>query len=127
MDLQETTRRDDIYNDLVEIHSKLTVLPVFPSLMWLWAFDVLEENFRTYSKQPADDWQEYAIAEGVTLKTIFDKFWDDVEQIGLNMDLGGEVIQDVLFDWMIDNDFLVLLDDDGWLNDENSDEESDDN
>lgn len=127
MDLQETTRRDDIYNDLVEIHSKLTVLPVFPSLMWLWAFDVLEENFRTYSKQPADDWQEYAVAEGVTLKTIFDKFWDDVEQIGLNMDLGGEVIQDVLFDWMIDNDFLVLLDDDGWLNDENSDEESDDN
>ena len=127
MDLQETTRRDDIYNDLVEIHSKLTVLPVFPSLMWLWAFDVLEENFRTYSQQPADDWQEYAVAEGVTLKTIFDKFWDDVEQIGLNMDLGGEVIQDVLFDWMIDNDFLVLLDDDGWLNDENSDEESDDN
>jgi len=127
MDLQETTRRDDIYNDLVEIHSKLTVLPVFPSLMWLWAFDVLEENFRTYSKQPADDWQEYTVAEGVTLKTIFDKFWDDVEQIGLNMDLGGEVIQDVLFDWMIDNDFLVILDDDGWLNDENSDEESDDN
>lgn len=127
MDLQETTRRDDIYNDLVDIHSKLTVLPVFPSLMWLWAFDVLEENFRTYSKQPADDWQEYAVAEGVTLKTIFDKFWDDVEQIGLNMDLGGEVIQDVLFDWMIDNDFLVILDDDGWLNDENSDEESDNN
>ena len=126
MDLQETTRRDDVFNDLVEMHSKLNAISVFPSLMWLWAFDVLEENFRLYS-QPGDDWQEYTTAQDVTLKTIFDKFWNDVEQIGLHMDLGGEVIQDVLFDWMIDNDFLVLLDEDGWLNDENSGEESDNN
>ena len=33
------------------------------------------------------------------------------------MDLGGEIIEEVIRDWMIDNDFLVALDDDGWLDD----------
>ena len=35
------------------------------------------------------------------------------------MDLGGEIIEEVIRDWMIDNDFLVVLDDDGWLNERN--------
>jgi hypothetical protein len=33
------------------------------------------------------------------------------------MDLGGEIIEETIRDWMIDNDFLVSLDDDGWLDD----------
>jgi len=30
IDLQEATRRDDVYRDLNEIVDKITVLPVFP-------------------------------------------------------------------------------------------------
>jgi hypothetical protein len=33
------------------------------------------------------------------------------------MDLGGEVMDEVIRDWMRENNFLVALDDDGWLND----------
>jgi len=33
------------------------------------------------------------------------------------MDHGGEILEEVIRDWMRDNDFLVALDDDGWLDD----------
>jgi hypothetical protein len=35
----------------------------------------------------------------------------------MNMDLGGEIIEEVIRDWMRENDFIVALDDDGWLDD----------
>jgi hypothetical protein len=125
VDLQEATRRDDVYKDLEEIRLKLVDLPVFPSLMWLWAYDVLADVY-TNHQAPASEWDEEVIAEGVTLKQIWDKFWIDVDKLGLNMDLGGETIEEVITDWMRDNDFLVVLDNDGWL-DDNEDSDDKDN
>lgn len=115
LDLQEQTRRDDVYNDLNKIVDQLSALPVFPSLMWVWTFDIIRNVFEDY--QEVAEYNDYVIAEGTTLKQIFDKFWDDVDNLGLNMDLGGEIIDETIRDWMIDNDFLVSLDDDGWLDD----------
>ena len=116
LDLQEQTRRDDVYNDLNKIVDQVTALPVFPSLLWVWTFDVLR-NIYEDNKEIAE-YNDYVIAEGTTLKDIFDKFWSDVDNLGINMDLGGEIIEETIRDWMIDNDFLVSLDDDGWLDDE---------
>jgi hypothetical protein len=42
------------------------------------------------------------------------------------MDLGGDIIEETLRDWMIDNNFLVALQDDGWL-DDNEDSDDQDN
>lgn len=108
-------RRDNVYNELNKIVDQLSALPVFPSLMWTWAFDVLR-NIYEDNKEVAE-YNDYVIAEGTELKQIFDKFWEDVDSLGINMDLGGEIIEEVIRDWMIDNDFLVSLDDDGWLDD----------
>jgi hypothetical protein len=83
--------------------------------MWAWAFDVLR-NIYENNKEIAE-YNDYVIAEGTELKQIFDKFWEDVDNLGLSMDHGGEIIEEVIRDWMIDNDFLVSLDDDGWLDD----------
>jgi hypothetical protein len=120
LDLQEQTRRDDIYNELNLIVDKITTLTVFPSLLWVWTFDVLRN---IYENNRFEDLAETDIADevvpvGITLKQIFDKFWEDVDGIGLSMDLGDEIIDEVIRDWMRDNDFLVALDDDGWLDDE---------
>ena len=126
LDLQEQTRRDDIYNELNEIVDKITTLPVFPSLLWVWTFDVLRniyENNR-YEDLAVHDYVDEAVPAGVTLKQIFDKFWEDVDGIGLSMDLGDEIIDETIRDWMRDNDFLVLLDDDGWLDDEENEGEN---
>jgi len=119
LDLQEQTRRDDIYNDLNQIVDKITTLPVFPSLLWVWTFDVLRniyENSR-YEDLAVNDYADEAVPAGITLKQIFDKFWEDVDGIGLSMDLGDEIIDETIRDWMRDNDFLVSLDEDGWLDD----------
>jgi hypothetical protein len=37
------------------------------------------------------------------------------------MDLGGEIIEETIMDWMRENDFLVSLDEDGWLDEEEED------
>ena len=117
LDLQEATRRDDVYNQLNEIIDKLEKIPVFPSLMWVWSFDIIREIFENYQMKDlaVNDYVDEAVPEGITLKQIFDKFWDDVDGFGLSMDSGGDIIEEVIRDWMRDNNFLVSLDEDGWL------------
>lgn len=120
LDLQEQTRRDDIYKDLNEIVDKITTLPVFPSLLWVWTYDVLRNIYENnkYEDLAVNDYVDEAVPQGITLKQIFDKFWEDVDGIGLSMELGDEVIEETIRDWMRDNDFLVALDEDGWLDEE---------
>ena len=114
LDLQEATRRDDTFNQMLEINKLLGEVLVFPSLMWTWAFDVIKDIYDNH--QDLDN--EYIVVVGTTLKQIWDKFWDDAEKLGLNMDLGGEIIHETILDWMIENEFLAVLDDDGWLDEE---------
>jgi hypothetical protein len=127
LDLQEATRRDDVFKDLNEIVDKITVLPVFPSLVWVWSFDVLRsiyENNR-FEDLAVNDFVDEAVPAGITLKQVFDKFWEDADGIGISMDLGDEIIDETIRDWMRDNDFLVALDKDGWLDDEEEEDATD--
>jgi len=124
LDLQERTRRDDVFNELNEIIDKLEKIPVFPSLMWVWAFDIMKEIFDNYQYKDlaVNDYVDEAVPEGITLKQIFDKFWEDVEGFGLSMDSGGDIIEEVIRDWMRENNYLVALDDDSWLDEEGNNE-----
>jgi len=108
---KEQLRKDDVYNQLNEIIDKLQNIPVFPSLMWVWAFDVIKEIFDNYQiiHLAANDYVDEAVPAGITLKQIFDKFWEDVDGFGLSMDSGGDIIEETIRDWMRDNDFLVSL------------------
>ena len=120
IDIQEATRRDDVFRDLNEIIEKMSSMPVFPSLLWTWTFDIIKDIFDNcqYKDLAVNDYVDEAVPEGITLKQIFDKFWNDVDSLGITMDTGGEIIEEVIRDWMRDNDFLVALDNDGWLDDE---------
>ena len=113
LDLQEATRRDDTFNELLAINEKLTNLTVFPSLLWAWTFDIIKDIFDNNAEVGYDE----AITEGVTLKQIFDKFFIDCDKLGIDMDMGGELMEEVIRDWMRENNFIVVLDDDGWLDD----------
>ena len=84
IDLPEATRRNDTFEELNELVDRLTNLSVFPSLMWLWAFDIIRDIYKNNAEYGYDE----SIAEGVTLKQIFDKFWDDCDGLGLNMEIG---------------------------------------
>jgi len=125
IDLQEATRRDDTFNQMLEINNMLGQVSVFPSLMWTWAFDVLKDIYdnNQYKDLAVNDYVDEAVPESITFKQVWDKFWEDADSLGLNMDLGGETIEEVIRDWMRENDFLVALDEDGWLDDEEDEDE----
>ena len=118
-DLLDVTRRDDVFNQMLEINRLLSDVAAFPSLLWAWVFDIIKDIYD--NNQIADlaetDISDEGIPEGITLKQIFDKFWEDVDSLGLTMDDGGEILEECVRDWMRENDFLVALDDDGWLDD----------
>jgi hypothetical protein len=120
LDLLEQTRRDDLYEDLNEIVNKITNLPVFPSLLWVWTFDIIKDIFdnNQFVDLAETDIADEVVPEGVTLKQIFDKFWEDVDTLGFTMDNGDEILNECIRDWMRENNFLVSLEDDGWLDDE---------
>ena len=120
IDLPEATRRNDVFNELMEINLHLSQLTVFPSLLWAWAFDIMKDIFdnNQITDLAANDYVDEAVPEGVTFKQIFDQFWEDVDSLGFTMDHGGEILEETIRDWMREKDFLVALDDDGWLDDE---------
>jgi hypothetical protein len=117
LDLQEQTRRDDVFNELMEINIHLSQLPVFPSLLWAWTFDIIKDIFdnNQYIDLATTDIADEAVPADITLKQIFDKFWEDVDTLGFTMDNGGEILEEVIRDWMRENNFLIALDEDGWL------------
>lgn len=103
---------DLLFNDLLDINERVTKLPVFPSLGWVWTFDIIKDIFdnNQYIHLAATDIADEAVPEGVTLKEIFNKFYEDIDSLDINMDQGGEILEEVIRDWMHENDFLVYLD-----------------
>lgn len=105
---------DLLFNDLLDINERVTKLPVFPSLGWVWIFDIIKDIFdnNQYIHLATNDYVDDAVPEGVTLKQIFNKFYEDVDTLDINMDQGGEILQEVIRDWMHENDFLMYIDQD---------------
>lgn len=119
VDFQDMAKRDDTFNQLLVINEQLDKLSVYPGLVWVFTFDIIKDIYEECQFIEGDPWQEEVISAGTDLKVIFDKFWEDCDMLGFSFDLGGEIIEETLRDWMRENNFLVALDDDGWLNDEN--------
>jgi len=112
-------QRDQVFDDMNKVIDILEKSPCFPPLLWAWVFDIIRNTYENnqYADLAVNDYVDECVPEGITLKQIFDKLWNDVDSLGLNMNHGGEVIEETIFDWMRENDFLVALDDDGWLDD----------
>ena len=105
--------KDRVFNDLVDIHAKLCNLEVSPSLVWVLAFDIMKDMYEEH--ETVKTYNDYIVGEGVTIKDVFDKFYDDADTLRIHMDMGLEIINELLFDWMLENNFLVAVDEDGWL------------
>ncbi len=113
IDLPEATRRNDVFTELGRIKVALDNISVFPSLLWVWVYDVMADIYQNeyYDLLTEKDYVDEAVPTGITLKQIFDQFWEDVDGLGLTMDSGGEIIEEVVRDWMRDNDFLISIED----------------
>ena len=96
---------------------ELNGLKVFPSLVWLWVWDVIRNLQDTNPNvTPFSPVQDYVFVGD--LDVVFQALWDQVDKTGFTLEYGVEDLDEAIRDWLIDNDFLVALDDDGWLDEE---------
>ena len=117
IDLLEASRRDYNYEKVNEVIDSLKQIDVFPSLVWVWCWDMIRS---WYEDEQWDDVHEdphasECFAQDVDLKDIWDKFWYDSDKNGFSLEFGVDQLDEHLRDWLRECDFLVSLDDDGWL------------
>lgn len=117
LDLQDKTRRDDTYVEINNVIDSLGKLNVFPSLVWVLCWDIVRNWYENeqWTEAATDPYADECFAQDLDLKTIWDKFWSDADDLGLSLEYGVEVIDESLRDWLRENNFLVALDEDGWL------------
>lgn len=114
LDLQEQTRRDDAYVQLNKLIDGLKEVNAFPPLVWLWVWDMVKDRLDLYHEESGED---YVTNRNLTEKDVFDMFWEDADKNGFSLEYGLESLDEAIFDWMLDRDIIVSLDDDGWLDD----------
>jgi hypothetical protein len=107
LDLQEETRMSDVYEQIEDIVSRITVLPVFPSLVWVWAWDVVKSIHHSYGPDSGED---YVINPALSTKDIFRLFWLHADKNGFTLEYGVGALDDHIRDWMIDNDIIISVD-----------------
>jgi hypothetical protein len=108
LDLQEETRMWDTYNDLQDILARLENVTVFPSLVWLWSWDVVVDKVKNYGPDTDD---EYVVKPGLELSDIFKMFWEDADKNGFTLEYGVEDLDEHVWDWMIDRDIVIPVED----------------
>ena len=108
-------RGQKVKMQLDQMVNTLNGMDVGLSLVWLWTWDLIRDKYEQYSKDDLDS--DLTITDGTTLDTIWDKLWTKVPA-SFTLEYGAEYMDEAVTDWMIDNDFLVALDDDGWLDED---------
>jgi hypothetical protein len=123
LDLQDETRMWDVYDRMQTMVAMLNDTPVFPSLVWLYAWDVVADQFKNHQWEDvhSDGFEDYAIKQGLELHEIWKMFWQDADKNGFTLEYGVEDMLEHITDWMIERDILVSLD-----NDMDLDEDEDD-
>ena len=111
MDNETYDRGQKIRMQLDQMVNNLNSLTVSMSLVWLWTWDLIRDKFNMYSDIGTDD---YIVTEGTTLDVIWDKLWANPPG-DFTLEYGAEHMDEAITDWMIDNDFISILEDDGWL------------
>ena len=122
MDNAQYDRGVKIKMQLDQLVDTLNSMDVAMSLIWLWAWDLIRDKYKSNEFITEDS--EYTVTSGTTLDIIWDKLWENPPG-DFTLEFGAEAMDEAVMDWMIDNNFLAILEDDGWLDEEeDSDEES---
>ena len=105
LDLLEQTRRDAVYIRINEIIDQLQNLDVFPSLVWVYVWDIAKDKLDDYSPEAE---QDYITNPKYTEKDVWDMFWEDADKNAFSLEYGTENIHDGIFEWMIERDIIIL-------------------
>lgn len=104
----DIARRDRNYTELNLIIESLQRLSVFPSLVWVWTWDIVKDQLDYYSP---DSGEEYVTNPKLTEKDVFDLFWEDADKNGFSLEYGTEDLHESIFDWMLARDVIIPLED----------------
>ena len=104
MDLLEQTRMDDTYERLTNILNQIGDLNVFPSLVWVWSWDIALSTLRDFNED-----EEFKVNKNE--KEVFELFWDQADKNGFTLEYGTDSLYEAIRDWMIDQDIAVYLED----------------
>ncbi len=100
MDLLEQTRMDDTYTKLTNILNQIGDLDVFPSLVWVWSWDVALSTLRDFEED-----EEFDIK--LTEQEMFKLFWEQADKNGFTLEYGTDSLYEAIRDWMIDQDIVA--------------------
>jgi hypothetical protein len=120
LDLQEHTRMATTHLKLNQIISQISDLDVFPSLVWVWCWDVVKDKLETH--QPGRD-TDFMTNQTFTEEDVWWMFVQDLDKNSFSLEYGAEDLDEAIYDWMLDRDILVSLNEDTEY-EEDSDEES---
>jgi hypothetical protein len=112
IDLQEATIRDDAYAALNKLIEGLHDVPVHPRLVWLYVWDIVKDKLDYYHAESGED---YVRSITLSEKDVFDLFWEDADKNGFSLEYGTEDLDEAVFDWMLERNIIVALEDDSWL------------
>ena len=124
MDNAQHDRGVKIKMQLDQMVDHLNNMDVPMALVWLWVWDIVRDKYQSYNTK--SEWNDFIVTEGTTLDTIWEKLWAN-PPADFTLEYGAEYMDEAILDWMIDNDFLATLEEDGWLDDEDSDDVQSDN
>jgi len=103
-DLQDRTRMQDIYRDINLIIDKIGELQVFPSLVWVWTWDIARDLYRNIQ---AGSEEEYCVT--MEEEEVWQLFWDQADKNGFTLEYGTEDLDEHIRDWMIDESIIELV------------------
>lgn len=106
MDLQDQARRDDSYEALNRIVDSLKEVNAFPSLTWVYVWDIIKDKLDYYH---VDSQEEYVVSPDMTEQDVFNLLWTDADSMGFSLEYGTEALHDHIFEWMIERDILVYI------------------
>ena len=104
LDLQEQTRRNDTYVEINRIIDAIGQLSVFPSLTWVYTWDIVKDKLDYYH---ASNGEDTIINPRLTEKDVWDLFWAQADKNGFTLEYGVEDLHDHVYDWMAENDILI--------------------
>jgi hypothetical protein len=100
---------------LDQLVDTLNGMDVAMSLVWVWVWDLIRDKYNTYKE--LSEYNDYIVSEDITLDIIWDKLWSSPPN-QFTLEYGAEYVDEAITDWLIDNDFIVGLDQDSWLKQE---------
>lgn len=108
IDTLEQVRRDAVYIRINKLIEDLGNLDVFPSLVWVYVWDIIKDKLDYYTPDSGED---YITNPKFTEKDVWDMFWQDADSKGFTLEYGSEQVHEEAFDWMLDRDIIITLED----------------